>query len=146
MRSRRVINLDFTFVFQVINFLVLMIVLNIFLYKPIRKAIADRAATVDGARQRAEAVDSEVQEKVAQYEAHLKEAKGKAGEERSALRAAALAEEAAALEAARKEADSTLATIRETVAREAAEARTMLQEQARVLSKDICEKVLGRSF
>lgn len=140
------INLDLTFVVQVINFLVLMTVLNIFLYKPIRKAIADRTATVDGARQRAQAVDSEVQEKVAQYEARLKDAKGKAAEERTVLRAEALAEEATALEAARKEADATLATIRETVAREAAEARTLLQDQSRLLSKDICEKVLGRSF
>ena len=140
------INLDLTFVIQIINFLVLMMVLNLFLYKPIRKAIADRAATVDGARQRATTVDSEVQEKVAQYEARLKEAKAKAGEERNVLRSEALAEEAAALAAARKEADSTLSSIRETVAREAADARTVLREQARFLSKDICEKVLGRSF
>lgn len=140
------INLDLTFVVQIFNFLVLMLVLNMFLYKPIRKAIADRVATVGEARQRAEAVDSEVQDKVAQYEARLKEAKGKAGEERGALRAEALAEEAAALEAARKEADGTLASIRETVAREAADARAALQVQAQVLSRDICEKVLGRSF
>jgi F-type H+-transporting ATPase subunit b len=141
-----VINLDLTFVVQIINFLILMMVLNVVLYRPIRRAIADRAATVDGARQHAESVDSEVQDKVAQYEARLKEAKGKAGEERNALRAEALAEEAAALDAARREADSALASIRETVAREAAEARTVLREQARVLSRDICEKVLGRSF
>jgi F-type H+-transporting ATPase subunit b len=141
-----VINLDLTFVVQIINFLILMMVLNVVLYRPIRKAIAERAATVDAARRRAESVDSEVQDKVAQYEARLKEAKGKAGEERNVLRAEALAEEAAALDAARREADGTLASVREAVAREAAEARTVLQEQARVLSRDICEKVLGRSF
>jgi F-type H+-transporting ATPase subunit b len=141
-----VINLDLTFVVQIINFLILMMVLNVVLYRPIRKAIAERAATVDAARRRAESVDSEVQDKVAQYEARLKEAKGKAGEERNVLRAEALAEEAAALDAARREADGTLASVREAVAREAAEARTVLQEQARVLSRDLCEKVLGRSF
>ena len=140
------INLDLTFVIQIINFLILMMVLNVFLYKPVRKVIADRAATVDGSRQRAETVDREVQEKIALYETRLKEAKAKAGEERTALRTEALAEASAALEAARKESDSILAAIRETVAREAADARTVLQEQARFLSKDICEKVLGRSF
>jgi F-type H+-transporting ATPase subunit b len=141
-----VINLDLTFVIQIINFLILLTVLNIFLYKPIRKAIADRTATVDGAKARAEAVDLDVQEKVALYEARLREAKAKAGEERGVLKAQALAEEATVLEKARKEAGDSLATIKETVAREAAQARTALQEQARFLSKDICEKVLGRSF
>lgn len=140
------INLDLTFIIQIVNFLILMTVLNLFLFKPIRKAIADRTATLDSARQRAEAVDLEVQEKVALYEARLRDAKAKAGEERGVLKAEALAEEAAALEKARKEAGDSLAAIKETVAREAAQARTALQEQARFLSKDICEKVLGRSF
>ena len=40
------INLDVAFVFQLVNFLVLVLVLNVFLYKPIRKVLADRAEQV----------------------------------------------------------------------------------------------------
>jgi F-type H+-transporting ATPase subunit b len=58
----------------------------------------------------------------------------------------AQAEETTILDAARKEAAETLAAIRTRVAKEAADARALLQEQAKALSVDICEKVLGRSL
>lgn len=140
------INLDIAFVFQVVNFLVLMLVLNLFLYKPIRKMLADRAAEVAGAKLRAAEVDKDVQEKMALYEARLREVKAQAGEERAALKKEAMAEEAAVLEKARKEATDTLATIKNKVAKEAADAREVLHGQARTLSLEICEKVLGRSL
>ena len=55
-------------------------------------------------------------------------------------------EEAAILESARKDASETIAAIKARIAKEAADARTILQEQAKILSVDICEKVLGRSL
>ncbi|HEY5975520.1 MAG TPA: ATP synthase F0 subunit B [Geobacteraceae bacterium] len=140
------INLDLAFVIQLVNFLVLILVLNIFLYKPIRKVLADRQGELAAAKARAEGVDREVQEKMAQYEARLREMKSKASDERAVLVKEAQAEEAALLEKARKEAADTLATIKDKVAKEAADARALLQEKAKVLSVDICEKVLGRSL
>lgn len=140
------ISLDLAFVIQLVNFLVLMLVLNILLYKPIRKVIADRKVQIDGAKERAAAVDREVQEKVALYEARLREVKAKAGEEREALRKGAQQEQAVCLERARAEATDSLSAIKNRVAKEAAEAKELLKEQARSLSLEICEKVLGRSL
>jgi F-type H+-transporting ATPase subunit b len=141
-----VISLDLAFVIQLVNFLVLMLVLNIFLFKPIRKVIADRKAQISGAKEKAAAVDREVQEKVSLYEARLREVKAKAGEEREALRKVALQEEAAILDQARKEAVDSLSAIKSRVAKEAADAKEFLKEQSRTLSLEICEKVLGRSL
>lgn len=140
------ISLDLAFVIQFVNFLVLMLVLNIFLFKPIRKVMADRKAQIDGARERAAAVDKDVQEKMALYEARLREIKAKANAERDALRSDALREEAAVIEKARKEAADSLSSIKSRVAKEAADAKEFLTVQARSLSLDICEKVLGRSL
>ncbi|WP_298432433.1 ATP synthase F0 subunit B [Geobacter sp.] len=140
------ISLDLAFVIQVVNFLVLMLVLNVLLYKPIRKVIADRKAQIEGSRERAAAVDREVQEKVALYEARLREVKARAGEEREALRKEAQQEQAVRLERARAEAADSLSAIKNRVAREAADAKELLKEQARALSLEICEKVLGRSL
>ncbi len=139
-------NLDLTFIIQVVNFLVLVVILNIFLFKPIRRVLADRAAELNGAKARTAEVDRDVQEKVALYEARLRDAKAKAAEERDALKKAAQAEEAALLEKARKEAADSLGSIRERVAKEASDAKELLREQARGLSLEICEKVLGRSL
>jgi F-type H+-transporting ATPase subunit b len=141
-----VINIDLAIVIQLVNFLVLMLVLNIFLYKPIRKVLAERQGRIAEAKARAEGVDQDVQEKMAEYEARLKAMKSGAADERGVLLKEAQAEEGAILEAARKEAGETLAAIKARVAKESADARVLLQEQAKVLSVDICEKVLGRSL
>jgi F-type H+-transporting ATPase subunit b len=141
-----VINLDLTFVIQLVNFLVLVLVLNLFLFKPIRKVLADRDTDVSGARARAAEVDKSVQEKMSQYEARLREVKAQAAEDKSARKKEALAEEAAIVEKARGEASDSLAAIKNRVAKEATDAKELLREQARSLSLEICEKVLGRSL
>lgn len=140
------INLDLAFVIQLVNFLVLVLVLNVLLYKPIRKVLADRAAQISGAKAKAAEVDQEVQGKVALYEARLREVKAKAGDERAAMIKEAQAEEAALVEKARIEATDTLSAIKNRVVKEAADAKELLREQARALSLEICEKVLGRSL
>ncbi|MCM2358524.1 MAG: ATP synthase F0 subunit B [Geobacteraceae bacterium] len=140
------INLDLAFVFQLVNFLVLVLILNVFLYKPIRKVLADRAEQISGAKAKAAEVDREVQEKVALYEARLREVKAKAGGERAAMIKEAQAEEASLVERARLEAADSLSAIKNRVAKEAADAKMLLREQARALSLEISEKVLGRSL
>jgi F-type H+-transporting ATPase subunit b len=143
-RGGKVINLDITFIIQIINFLVLMLVLNIVLYKPIRKLLADRAAEIAGGQEKAAALDAEVQDKMALYEIKLRDAKLKATEERGVMKKDAQGQEAVILDAARKEANASLAELKGKVEKEAAQARDYLKEQTRMLSLEICEKVLGR--
>ena len=140
------INLDIAFVFQLVNFLVLVLLLNVFLFKPIRKQIADRAAQINGAKQKSAAVDLEVQEKLASYEARMREIRAGAADERGVLKKEAQLQEAAILDKARVESTAALASIKAKVAQEAQEARRLLKESAESLSADICEKVLGRSL
>jgi F-type H+-transporting ATPase subunit b len=141
-----VISLDLAFVIQLINVLLILFILNTFLFKPIRKALADRAAEINGARQKTESVDISVQEKVAAYEARMRDVRAQAAAERATMKKAAEAEEQTILEKARQEATVTIGAIREKVAQETADARELLRKQALVLSSDICEKVLGRSL
>lgn len=140
------INLDLAFAVQIVNFGLLVLVLNIFLYKPIRALLAQRRQEIQSARERAVSVDQQVQEKVAQYEARLRDAKAEVGAKRAELVKEAQAEEASLLDKARQDAAASIASIRERVAKESAEARILLQKQVDVLSGDICEKILGRSL
>jgi len=146
VRGGSMINIDLAFLIQLINFLVLLAILNVFLYRPIRKVLAERQGRIADARSKAEGVDKDVQAKMAEYEARLKEMKSGAADERGALVKEAQVEEVAILEAARREASDTLSAIKARVAKEAADARVILQAQAKLLSVDICEKVLGRSL
>jgi len=141
-----VITLDLTFIIQIVNFFILMLVLNVFLFKPVRKVLAERELTLSSARKKAADVDADVQEKMALYEARLREVKARAHDERAVMIKEAQAEEGATMERARKEASDALGAIKSKVAQEAADARNLLREQARSLSLEICEKVLGRSL
>ncbi len=140
------ITLDLTFIIQIVNFFILMLVLNVFLFKPVRKVLAERELTLSSARKKAADVDADVQEKMALYEARLREVKARAHDERAVMIKEAQAEEGATMERARKEASDALGAIKSKVAQEAADARNLLREQARSLSLEICEKVLGRSL
>ncbi len=140
------IELNLSFFVQLVNFGILILVLNIFLYKPLRKVLADRRQVIDGARDKAAAVDLEVQEKMALYEVRLRDAKAVAAERKNESLKQAQAEETSILEKARAEATASLGTIRNRVAKEAADARVLLKEQAELLSVDISEKILGRSL
>jgi F-type H+-transporting ATPase subunit b len=140
------ISIDLALVFQFVNFLLLMLVLNIFLYKPIRKILAERDSEIIESQKRTAAVDKEVQEKMALYEMKLRQTKTAAYEEKTASIGKAREEESAIIEKARLEAAQSLATIQKQVARDAEEARGGLREQARSISLEICKKVLGRSL
>ena len=69
-----------------------------------------------------------------------------AAERRAESLKQAQAEETSVLEKARAEATASLGSIRDRVAKEAADARVLLKRQAELLSVDISEKILGRSL
>lgn len=140
------INIDIAFVFQLVNFLLLVLLLNVFLFKPIRKQISERAAQINGAKLKSAAVDQEVQEKLASYEARMRVIRAGAADSRGLLKKEAQLQEAAILDKARVESVASLASIKTRVAQEAQEARRLLKESVHSLSADICEKVLGRSL
>lgn len=140
------IELNLAFFVQLVNFGILVLVLNTFLYKPIRKILSERRQAIESARGTTESVDREVQEKMALYEARLHAAKAEAAERRSEALKQAQAQETSTLEKARAEAAASLATIRDRVARESADAWVLLTNQVEALSGEICEKILGRSL
>lgn len=140
------INIDIVLLFQAVNFLLLLFLLNMLLYRPIRKVMADRAAELEAARGKTISVDSDVRDRMTEYELKLREAKTGANEERARMIGAARSEETAILEDARRDAASSLAEIRAAIQKEAAEEEGRLRARAEELSRVISEKVLGRSL
>jgi len=141
-----VINIDWTLLLQFGNFLVLLLVLNALLYRPLRAVLEQRKNTVDGAYERAKSLEESINEKMTRYQERLKAAKDKGAQERAELRRAAQLEEARVLEAAHQGAAEQLDGIRTRVAAEAEVARTALTAEARSLAGLVAAKVLGRSL
>jgi len=140
-----VIKLDWTLLLQFANFMILLVVLNVLLFKPLRNALAVRKATVDGDLARARAMDAQIQTQMAEYEAKLQEARLRGTQERTALRQAAQTEEASLLGAANEKASQRLQALKEQVAGEAEAARQGLRGETEALARQIAGKVLGRN-
>jgi F-type H+-transporting ATPase subunit b len=140
-----VIELNWTLFLQFANFMILLVLLNVLLFKPLRAALAARKATVDGDLARSRSLDEQVQIQVAEYEAKLQEARQRGSQERMALRQAAQSEEARLLGAANETASQRLQALKEQVAGEAETARQGLRGETEVLARQIAGKVLGRN-
>lgn len=140
------IEFDITFFIQLANFLILLFLLNMLLFRPLRRVMDERKQITDGGHQRARDLEEQIQAKMAAYREKLQGAKSRAAEERSALRAAAGEEEARILSDAQKKAAAQLETIRSQVDREAAAAGQNLRDNAAQLAEQVASKVLGRSL
>lgn len=140
------IKIDFAILIQFINFIVLLVLLNAILYKPLRKLMRERQESIAGGHSRARDLEGSIEEKMNRYQDQLQEAKLKANQERAELRKAATTEESSILHAAHDEATSHLQQIKNQVAAEATSARQALLKETDALAGAVAAKVLGRSL
>lgn len=140
------IEINWTLFLQFANFIILMAVLNVLLFKPLRAALKQRQETIEGSRVKIQDLEEQVQAQVARYEAQLQEAKQNAAQERAALRHAAQQEESRMLAEARGLATDRLQSIRDKVAVEAETARQSLRGETEAIARQIAGKVLGREI
>ena len=136
---------DITTLYQMVNFLVLLFVLNLVLYKPIRKVILDRKAKIEGMQKKAKKAASDLVAGEEAYKDGLKIARTKGLEEKGTFIDEASKEEKEILDEISKKAQANLAQIREQVADETEQARKELEGNVEAYAKAIGEKILGRA-
>ena len=139
------IKLDWTLFLQFANFMILMVVLNALLFKPLRAALQARREAIESSKAKVHDIDEQVQAQIARYEAQLQEARLQGAQERATLRKAGQEEEARILGAANQTAAEKLQTIKEQIQEEAGTARQALRNETEALAKEIAGKVLGRA-
>ena len=140
------IKLDWTLFLQFVNFMVLMVVLNALLFKPLRAALQARREAIEASQAKVQDLDEQVQAQIARYEAQLQEARLQGAQERATLRKAGQEEEARILGAANQTAAEKLQTIKEQIQGEAGTARQALRDETEDLAREIAGKVLGRAI
>jgi len=140
-----VIKLDWTLFLQFANFMILMVVLNALLFKPLRAALQARREAIESSIAKVHDIDEQVQAQIARYEAQLQEARLQGAQERAALRKAGQEEEARILGTANRTAAEKLQTIKEQIQEEAGTARQSLRNETESLAREIAGKVLGRA-
>lgn len=140
------ISVDWTLGLQMVNFLVLLFVLNSILYKPLQRILKERSHTINSARTAAKDLQADIDTKMEQYQQQLQSAKTAAAEERASLKKAAAQQESEILSAAHAKATERLQVIKEKVSEQASEASVTLKDNAKVMAGDIATKILGREI
>lgn len=140
------IQINFTLFIQLINFLVLLFILNAILYKPIREKLKERADRMAKDREKAHHLEQEVHDQENRHQEELAKARQTAAQEKNALMAEAKTEESAILDKARAEAAAIVDTMKATIQSESEEVRKSLTDDMTPLARSITEKILGRAI
>ena len=136
---------DGSFVIQMINFLVLLWILNLVFFKPIRQVLIQRKEKITGLEDGVEKLAKEVVEKDNAFENGLKEARVKGLKEKETFIEEASGEEQEIIEKINKKAQAKLAEIKKQVAEETEKARVELEKDIENYARGIGEKILGRA-
>jgi F-type H+-transporting ATPase subunit b len=112
--------------------------------KPLEAVLAERHRLSEGARQAAEQGLHQADSKIAAYQGELEKARGEIYAEQAEFLRKLHAEQTARAQAAKAASDSSLASVRQSLAAEAGEARQNLAAQSEQLASEIANSVLAR--
>jgi len=139
------IDIDKTLLYQIINFLVLLITLNFILFKPIRQVMLEREQGISSALGDAKAAQERMQGLLENYNVSLADAKQKAATSYNTLYQQGLDAQRDMITAERAKAGEMLDKARAEIASASAAARADLRKEAERLSQEITSKLLGRA-
>lgn len=138
------IELNFTLFIQVINFLVLIVVLNKILYKPILRILDERDERVAGGQEKAKKLVEESQSILGSYNQKLHNAKLDAITVKNATRKEAAEQANKIIDDARKNAEDIVLDVQKEMAEEIARVRKELEPELGVMASTIAQQILGR--
>jgi len=141
-----VIQLDYTLLIQMGNFLVLLWLLNKFLYKPILGVLDERRRRMEASERSVREFQERASIQWEQYQAELQKAKSAAAAEKEKLKAEGTEAERKLLEQARLEASRSVEESRKILEEQLQQARQALRAQADTLGLEMAEKILGRGL
>ena len=135
---------DGTLLLHVLIILVMVYVLNATLFKPINSILAAREKRTRGRLTEAQEILANVSERLAEYERALRQARTEAYAFTEHERAGAMQERQHHLDETRVKLAESTAAQKEAIHRQAEEARTTLEIEARGIALEIGARVLSR--
>jgi F-type H+-transporting ATPase subunit b len=138
------IEINLTIVIQVIQFLLLLFIVNRFLFRPTITVIEEREKKITGWEQERHKCQESMQERLQSYENQVLEAKNRAQEQQKQMTDELKKKEDQELAAVSEEAVRIVASTREKLQEETEVLRRELREQAKEMSQLVAETILGR--
>lgn len=137
------IDLDYSFLIQLANFLITLLVLNFLMFGPIREIIKRRAELMKGQMGKIEQFTDQADSKMKGYEKALSDARRAGLEVRSEFKEQAQTEEQDILQKAGKAAAASMKQARQEILAEKGKAMKALTGQVENFAQKVTAKVLG---
>jgi len=141
-----VVSLDYSLGIQIVNFLLLIFILNRLLYKPLLDMIDKRKQRFAESEAEIKHLQETVEQKMAAYEEKLRQAKAAAIEQKNEIIRQGTEEAKGIVDAVRAEIPGLMEQFHDRMEGEIAAAKRTLLGHSQKLSVEIAEKVLGRSL
>ena len=135
---------DGTLILHVIIILVMVFVLNATLYKPINRILEAREKRTRGRMSEAQEIMTDVSQKLANYERHLRQARADAYALSEQERTAAMQERQQKLNEMRQQLSESIAKEKQVITEQAEGARATLEDESRRIASEISSRVLHR--
>jgi F-type H+-transporting ATPase subunit b len=139
------IDLNYTFFVQLVNFLIILTVLNLILFRPIRGIIKKRAEVMSEKLGSIEDFAAKAEAKLESYKAALTGARVEAQQMRVSLKAEGVAVESSVLAEAGAEAAEKVAAARKEIDGQKQAALKVLRAEISTYAKDVASKVLVKA-
>ena len=140
------ITIDLTMPIQIINMLLLIVILNAVLYRPVRAILLERQQKIGGLDADIANFNKNAKLRLDEFDQKVKTARVKAKAEFDAARGAALAASGEKLGALRKEVEAGKAEQLKLIQQQFAAAQTELKGQIDIFATEMASKVLGRAL
>ncbi len=140
------IDLNFTVIFQLAIVLILMVALSNLVFKPFLRVVQERKDWIEGAEKKARELQQRSEELMERYQDSMSAAQAQGASIREGIRKEGLSKETDILQKAMEEANQFLEEMKGKIQEESQNARAGLRLQAQTLSREIAEKMLGRSI
>jgi F-type H+-transporting ATPase subunit b len=137
------IDVNISMIIQLINFFIVLAVLNAVLYRPIRAVIKKREQRMAAQLRDVESFTAQAQQKMDSYTRELTAARQKGAEIRTQLKTEGYQEEADMVEHANTQATRDLKAAREDAANQAQSTKSVLESRIDGYAQKVTEKVVG---
>ncbi len=140
------IEIDWTAIAQIINFLLLVFLLNVVLFRPIRNALRDRQAKLLAQEAEINLLADQGRNLEDEIKEELAAARRSGAGAREALKQEGAQAEATLLEEVKRQVEMEWATVEKKIKADMAKARKSLQTQAQSFAQLLATKILGREL
>jgi F-type H+-transporting ATPase subunit b len=138
--------INYTVIIQVINFILLLFLLNIIFYRPIRGVLSKRQEEIDSTKMLTEERTKKIEKYTSEIEEKISLARKQGVKERMSIRDSGLSHEKDLIQDASLQVEREIDTARNEIREKIVRARSYLQGEIESLSKELAEKILGRTL